>query len=77
MTAPASLAEFMQALTIAERLEAMRDELHVILGSMTTLFEDPDAVDARYCRHNLQEAALRLAFASNRITSPTENTRST
>lgn len=54
------------------RLHQIRDELIEIMDEqLPGLFADVTGLDHRYCRYNLASAAVSLAFASNRITSPT------
>lgn len=59
---------------VAERLYQIRGELQEVLAVLPGLFADETAPDARYCRYNLQNAALSIAVAVNRITSPTGST---
>lgn len=66
-----TLAEYQQAEALAERLHALSGEAGDIMRLLPAVFEDMAAVDAAYCRYNLQHAAMCLVFAANRITSPT------
>lgn len=59
---------------VAERLDQIHDEVLEINRLLPDVFGGMTAPDARYCRYNLQNAALSIAVAVNRITSPTGST---